>query len=107
MVQELEKENATLKSEVLKLQANREKDRFAPPLCLPSNPHHEAFYNLEMCSLSMYRHFIEKVEAKLNSREKDAEAMRSELDLFQQRKVAWDNDREELNSQIVILTEER
>ena len=55
----------------------------------------------------LYRHFIEKVEAKLNSREKDAEAMRSELDLFQQRKVAWDNDREELNSQIVILTEER
>lgn len=53
------------------------------------------------------RYFIEKVEAKLNSREKDAEAMRVELDFFQQRKVAWDNDREELNSQIVILTEER
>jgi hypothetical protein len=53
------------------------------------------------------RHFIEKVETKLASREKEVEAMRGELDLFQQRKVAWENDREELNSQILILTEER
>lgn len=31
VVQELEKENASLKSEVLKLQANREKDRYVLP----------------------------------------------------------------------------
>jgi chromosome segregation ATPase len=78
-LKDIERENASIKTEVLKLQANKEKDK----------------------------NFIDTIESKLQDREKQLDLFKQELESYEQKKVSWENERDELNSQIAVLTEER
>lgn len=78
-LQEKDDENAALKTEILKLQANFEKNR-----------------NLN-----------EAMGQKLREREKQMEALQEELRQATEDRISGEHDREELASQVLVLIEER